>query len=391
MTEHLPIAIIGGGLGGLTTAVVLHRRGIHATILELEPDRAGRTQGGMLDIHDDSGQLALKAAGLHEKFLTLVHPGGESMRIRDHTGRLLHSDDDEGQLERPEIDRGHLRDLLLDALPDDVVRWGNKVTAVIPDDGVPGRHHIRLGDGTEYTTDLLIGADGAWSRVRPLVSDAQPVYSGISFVEADVLNADARHPALAATMGPGMLFALGGATGILGHKETDGSIHFYLGHRADETWVDNIDFGDRAASTRAVLRLMEGWAEDLRGFIVHADTPLIPRRIYALPVGHRWDRVPGVTLLGDAAHLMSPFAGEGANLALYDAFQLATSIADCPEDSEAALAAYENDMFARAEDAAGLSARMLELIFASDAPRGLVDAFASFGPAQPDQEPQHVE
>jgi 2-polyprenyl-6-methoxyphenol hydroxylase-like FAD-dependent oxidoreductase len=391
MTGHLPIAIIGGGLGGLTTAAVLHRRGIRATILELEPDREARTQGGMLDIHDDSGQRALKAAGLHEKFLALIHPGGESMRIRDHTGALLHSDDDEGQLERPEIDRGQLRDLLLDALPDDVIRWGSKVIAVIPDDDVPSRHHIRLSDGTEYTTDLLIGADGAWSRVRPLVSDAQPGYTGISSIEADILDADARHSALAATVGPGMLFALGGDTGILGHKETDGSIHFYLGHRAEETWVDSIDFSDRAASTRAVLQLVEGWGEDLRGLIVHADTPLVPRRIYALPVGHRWDRVPGVTLLGDAAHLMSPFAGEGANLALYDASELATAIADCPEDSEAALAAYENDMFARAEDAAGLSARMLELIFASDAPRGLVDAFSSFDPTQPDQEAQHVE
>jgi 2-polyprenyl-6-methoxyphenol hydroxylase-like FAD-dependent oxidoreductase len=390
VTEHLPIAIIGGGLGGLTTAAVLHRRGIHATILELEPHRAARTQGGMLDIHADSGQRALKAAGLHEEFLTLVHPGGESLRIRDRTGALLHSDDDEGRLERPEIERGQLRDLLLGALPDEVIRWGSKVTAVIPDDSVPGRHHIRLGDGTEYTTGLLIGADGAWSQVRPLVSGAQPVYSGISFVEADILDADARHPALAATMGPGMLFALGGDTGILGHKETDGSLHFYLGHRADGTWVDSIDFGDRTAATRAVLRLLEGWSEDLRGFLVHADTPLVPRRIHALPVGHRWDRVPGVTLLGDAAHLMSPFAGEGANLALHDASQLATAIADCPEDREAALAAYEKDMFARAEDAAGLSARMLELIFASDAPRGLVDAFASFGPAHPDQGPQHV-
>jgi 2-polyprenyl-6-methoxyphenol hydroxylase-like FAD-dependent oxidoreductase len=271
VTEHLPIAIIGGGLGGLTTAAVLHRRGIHATVLELEPHRAARTQGGMLDIHADSGQRALKAAGRHEEFLTLVHPGGESLRIRDRTGALLHSDDDEGQLERPEIERGQLRDLLLGALPDEVIRWGSKVTAVIPDDSVPDRHHIRLGDGTEYTTGLLIGADGAWSQVRPLVSGAQPVYSGISFIEADILDADARHPALAATMGPGMLFALGGDTGILGHRESDGSLHFYLGHRAGETWVDSIDFGDRTAATRAVLRLLEGWSEDLRGLIVHAD------------------------------------------------------------------------------------------------------------------------
>lgn len=379
MTQHLPLAIVGGGLGGLTAAAVLHTRGIEATILEGEPNSSFRTQGGMLDIHEDTGQRALKAAGLHDQFLSLVHPGGESMRIMDKTSTVLYADEDEGQLLRPEIARGDLRDLILGALPHDTVRWGCKVETVAPVDGQPGVHLITLDDGSAYTTDLLIGADGAWSRVRTLVSVAVPRYVGISFIEADLHDADERHPVQAEVMGRGMMFALDGGTGLLGHRETDGTLHVYLGHRADEDWIDTIDFADTAAAKKAVLELLDGWAAPLRGMVEDADGPLIPRRIHALPVGHRWDRVPGVTLLGDAAHLMSPFAGAGANLALYDAARLATAIADHPAAVEDALALYEADLFERSREAADESARSLEVIFAPDAPRSLVDMFTRFG------------
>src|ERR1700742_4124458 len=104
MTTHHPIAIIGGGLGGLTTARVLHVQGIEATVFELEPSRDARVQGGMLDIHAYNGQLAVRAAGLWEPFTQLIHRGGEAMRILDHTGLVLRDDVDDGALDRPEVD-----------------------------------------------------------------------------------------------------------------------------------------------------------------------------------------------------------------------------------------------------------------------------------------------
>jgi 2-polyprenyl-6-methoxyphenol hydroxylase-like FAD-dependent oxidoreductase len=377
-SPHHPIAIVGGGLGGLTTAATLHARSIPAVIFELEAGRQVRAQGGMLDIHEENGQQALRAAGLFNAFLTKIHRGGEAMRILDRHATALREEEDDGGQERPEIDRGTLRDLLLDALPDGTVHWNRKVTSVRPLEGATGRHEVKLADGTSFTTDLLIGADGAWSRVRPLVSDALPAYTGISFIEVDLHDADARHPAQAAAMGAGMLFALGGDTGILGHRETDNSLHVYLGHRCPEDWVDTIDFTDTPTAKAAVLGLIDGWDESLRGLIANADTPLIPRRINALPIGHRWERVPGVTLLGDAAHVMSPFAGEGANLAMFDGAQLAFAIAAQPQDTEAALAAYESELFPRAEDSARASANNLQVIFAPDAPRGLLQQFAHY-------------
>ena len=75
---------------------------------------------------------------------------------------------------------------------------------------------------------------------------------------------------------------------------------------------------------------------------------------------------------------MSPFAGEGANLALYDGSQLALAIAGHRGETEAALAAYEADLFPRAAETARDSAASLDVIFGPDSPRGLVEMFASF-------------
>lgn len=375
---HHPVAIVGAGLGGLMAARVLHVHGTTAVVLEGEPSRETRTQGGMLDIHAETGQAALRSAALFDPFLDLVHPGGQAMRILDGHATVLREDPDDGTGGRPEIDRGQLRDLLLDGLPDGTVRWGARVVGAAADPGRPGRHRVELTDGTAFTTDLLVGADGAWSRVRPLLTDARPAYAGVSFVEADLLDADLGHPAEAAAVGGGMLFALQGEVGILAHRETDGSLHVYLGHRCDEGWVDTVDWSEPAGAEATVLALLDGWDDALRGLVAHADTRLTPRRIHALPAGLSWARVPGVTLLGDAAHVMSPFAGEGANLALHDGAELALAVVAHPDQLEAGLAAYEQAMFARAADAASESAQSLDVIFSPDSPRGLVELFATF-------------
>ncbi|GAA0360624.1 FAD-dependent monooxygenase [Actinoallomurus spadix] len=374
MTTHHPIAIVGAGLGGLALARVLHVHGISAAVYEGEASPAVRTQGGMLDIHEDSGQAALRAAGLYDGFRAIVHHGGQAMRVLDKDAVVHLDEDDNGDGGRPEVDRGRLRDLLLNALPRDAVRWNARVTGARPLGG--GRHEVTLVDGSAFTTDLLVGADGAWSRIRPLVSGAAPAYAGVSLVEADLRDAGVRHPRHAALLGGGFTQALGPGKGFLSHGEPDGSLHVYIALRTPPETLAAIDFSDTDAAKAALLGHFADWDESLRALIADADGPLVPRSLYTLPAGHRWERVPGVTLLGDAAHLMPPFAGEGANLALLDGAELGQALAAHPGDTEAALAAYERAMFPRGESAAAESLAGLDLSFRADAPHGVLALFA---------------
>lgn len=370
MTTH--VSIIGAGLGGLALARVLHVHGIAATIYEADASPEARAQGGMLDIHDNNGQLALKDAGLFERFLGLIHAGGEASRVLDMHGAVLLDEPDDGQGRRPEVRRGDLRNLLLGSLPKETVQWGKKVTAVASLGG--GRHELSFSDGTSVLTELLVGADGAWSRVRPLLSEAKPEYVGTAYVETYLHDADHRHAASAQAVGGGSMFAVAPGKGIQAHREPDGVLHTYVVLNRSAEWAAAIDFRDAATARVKVAAEFEGWAPALTALITDGETAPVLRTIHTLPIGFRWERVPGVTLVGDAAHLMPP-SGEGANLALYDGAELGKAIAAHGDDLEAALREYEEGMFARGAAEAVESHRMLALFYGENAPKGLLEFF----------------
>ncbi|TNH26599.1 FAD-dependent monooxygenase [Micromonospora orduensis] len=361
------IAIAGGGLGGLTLARVLHRHGIDAVVYERDASRSARSQGGTLDLHPESGQRALAEAGLADGFRSQARPEGEEHRIVDPSGRILvHHEPQPGSFSgRPEIDRSALRDLLLDSLPGDTVVWRRRLVAATPRPG--GGWELAFEGGHRSHCDILVGADGARSIVRPLLVDVElsPVSAVVELMVSDV---DRRHPGLAELVGPGNLWCVGVNQILSAQRLGDGSLRVGISLRADDRPVDTL------RDKPALLDIFAGWDPRLTALIEAADSAPTPRLIEATPIDTRWSSRPGVTLLGDAAHLMAP-VGEGANQAMLDAAELAGRLAANPADPDAAIRSYEDAMFARIHPIAEMSARVQAMMLSPTAADDIVRFF----------------
>ncbi|MBB6550863.1 FAD-dependent oxidoreductase [Nonomuraea rubra] len=367
------IAVVGGGPAGLTFARVLHHHDHPVTVLERDPAPDARPPGGTLDLHEGMGQLALAKAGLLAEFQALSRPEGQAMRILDVDGTVLRDwparPDDRAH---PEIDRGQLRDLLLGPLD---VQWGRGVAEVVPGtgDGVL----VRFADGREETFDLVVGADGAWSRVRRAVSPATPHYTGITLVETSLDDVDTRHPGLARLVGDGSVAVYGVNRAFVAQRNSGGHVKVYAQFRAPLDWHAGLDWADAEAVRSSLLTLYDGWTAPVLDFLHHG-TAFVHRPLYVLPVAHTWAHVPGVTLLGDAAHLMPPL-GVGANLAMLGGAELAEAIAAAPGELDETVRAFEERLWARAARWGQMATAGLERLVSPDPG----EALALFDEVQP--------
>ena len=400
------IAVIGAGLGGLVLARVLQLHGITVTVFEREPTSSSRGQGGSLDIHPGTGQYALETARLTAQFREIARPEDDKMKIADKHGTVVfedlaqptpedHSSRDEKHPPhggRPEVDRGQLRQLLLDSLHPGTVQWEHDLESahLSDDDPKVSLAFTRPSPGPSVTFkfDVVVGADGAWSRTRRLLSPAQPTYTGVTLVDIQLALGDtnensneeqaaaAAKAELASFVGRGTLFALGDSRAIIAQRNSNDVVRVYAVVRGP---LDTFDATAEEEYLRAaVLQHFDGWAQKLRALIAAPSAKgFVVRPLWVLPSGHSWDTSPGgrATLLGDAAHLMVPFAGAGANLAMADGADLGLALAKAKAPSELlqCVREYESAMQERAKEEWEGSMQNMDIFLSDSAPAAAVE------------------
>ncbi len=358
LLQNKQVAIIGGGPGGLTLARLLQLKGIRVTVYERDMDEHARVQGSPLDLHENSGLAALEVAGLIEAFQQHFLPGADRKIIVNERAELFLSDHDGKPEEdfgnpsfRPEIDRGALRKILLDSLEPGTVVWNSHFLCMEnQNDG----WQLHFADGRKAYADLVIAADGANSKIRPYITDIKPFYSGITMIEFNIRNAARKAPGISAFLKGGKVMAFGGEKCILGGHKANGEIGFYTSIKTEEIPQNLIaDYSDKSELRAWFQRTYPEWVDFWLELFENMDLPAIPRPIYCMPPNEEWKALPNLTMLGDAAHVMPPFAGEGVNMAMRDALELSESLTSGTYLSlEEAIAHFETEMRSRSAAAA---------------------------------------
>jgi 2-polyprenyl-6-methoxyphenol hydroxylase-like FAD-dependent oxidoreductase len=388
------IAIVGAGPSGLAIAALLQAQSIHPTIA---------APCGMLDLHEDSGLKVIRAAGLWDAFQAELGGCSEECRVLSPAAETLHTD--QGQLSsRPEIARNALTKLLLGAVAPGSVKWGHKVSSLHSARTDTGATEVTLDLGADgkATYDFVVGADGAWSRVRTMLTDVVPVYTGAQYVNATLRDATAKFPQLVDLVGSGTTMALGGGRGIMTHRGPQDSIRLYIAVKTPlENWAKEIGIAGKTTTEAKEVLLGEGgefekWAPELRELLSmacdeetrdHPGTAVDVLPLYMLPVGSRWETQVGATLVGDAAHLMTPWGGEGVNQALLDSLELSDvlggvgqveGVVEWQERLEAPMKGFEEAMVERTKDVAEKSSRNGEMMLGEHGGQAIADIFKMF-------------
>ena len=350
LIENKKIAIVGGGIGGLTLARLLQMRGADIQVYERDIDSGVRVQGSTLDLHEGTGLEAITRAGLIDEFYKYHRPTASKLRIVDKKLHVIFDDHDHIAAvaeNRPEIDRAPLREILLNSLNTDTVVW-NRHFVSMEKKGEGWKLQFKNGQ-TAYA-DLIIAADGANSKIRPYLNAPNPIYSGITLVEGNIYDAQKNAPKLFEFTKGGKVMAFGDEQFIGYGTKGDGSIMFVASTKAPEhvfkEQSNDVNLKQQVSDWLNVN--FSGWGEAWEEFFANENVYFIPRPQYYFPLDQSWITQSNLTMIGDAAHRMPPFAGEGANVAMQDAFELVACLTDGNFESlELALSYFEKQMVQR--------------------------------------------
>ncbi|RYY52702.1 MAG: FAD-dependent monooxygenase [Chitinophagaceae bacterium] len=382
LLQNKQVAIIGGGPGGLTLARLLQVEGVHVKVYERDPGKNARVQGSPLDLHETSGLAAIRKAGLLDIFRANYMDGADRTTITNPNAEILFSDHEQPGEQtfgdehfRPEIDRGVLRRILLESLHEDTVIWDSHFISMKP---TANGWTLQFKNGHQAFADLVIAADGANSKLRPYVTGIKPFYTGITMLEGHVADAAKNIPGMTAILRGGKIMAFGKNQDILMGQKADGEVGFYASFRTHESWAktNGLDYNSNESVLEWFRKEYPEWGSQWHELFANATDAFIPRPIYCMPYDQEWEPLPNLTLLGDAAHLMPPFAGEGVNMAMLDALELSEQLlTEANNTLVEAIGIYEKQMRRRASVVAKESTDNGERMHSENALESMLDFF----------------
>lgn len=352
LLQNKKIAIIGGGPGGLTLARLLQLKGADVKVYERDVNREARVQGAIVDLHFDSGLKVIEAAGLMDAFKASYMAGADKYRMVDKDANICldetNTDDEDdfgSEYFRPEIDRGALRNLLIESLLPDTVVWNSQLENMELADTT---WILKFKNDTVVNADIVIGSDGYRSKVRPYVTDVKALYSGATIIQGEIDHPEINCPEMYNLVNKANLIAMDTGKTIAAQPRGDGGLTFYAAALYPENWLQasGVDFNKSDEVYTYLVNYYKGW-NPIFYTLFKACLNFIPRPLNYFPIDQNWKAKANITLIGDAAHLMPP-SGEGVNTAMLDALDLSESLTGKYPNLEAAIAAYEQQMRSRA-------------------------------------------
>jgi 2-polyprenyl-6-methoxyphenol hydroxylase-like FAD-dependent oxidoreductase len=382
LLQNKKIAIVGAGPGGLTLAKLLQLKGADVKLYERDFDKYARVQGSPLDLHDESGLAAIRKAGLLNEFKENFLPRADRKLITNERAEVFFSDHDTKLEEnfgseyfRPEIDRGTLRKILLESLQPGTVLWDSHLISM---EAQNEGWLLHFKNHSSAYADIVIAADGANSKIRPYITNIKAFYSGITMLEGNIYDAEKEAPNMNHFLNGGKIMAFGNSKDIFVGQKGNGDIGFGASFKTDENWATHsgLDYTDKKQILDWFTKEYSGWSPVWYELFENASTPFWPRPIYCAPLDQTWEPLSNLTMLGDAAHVMPPFAGEGANVAMLDALELSEHLTSGKYNSlKEAIAFFERDMRKRAAIAAKESLENGERMHSEGALTMMLDFF----------------